>query len=99
MILAVILVAVSKQPNPVPDLLSEALNHERAGRLDEAIRVYDRVLEIQPGHAWALEGRYKAVKSRHERIEAEREEARRRARMEGEAKARADRTRPKAKPE
>jgi predicted O-linked N-acetylglucosamine transferase (SPINDLY family) len=35
-------------------LLEKALKHHRAGRLDEAVKLYDRILEAQPDHVDAL---------------------------------------------
>src|SRR4051812_17711718 len=36
------------------DLLTQALNHERAGRLDEAESVYRRILSLDPRHGRSL---------------------------------------------
>jgi tetratricopeptide (TPR) repeat protein len=44
----------STKASPVTDLLSTAVGHHQAGRLEAAARHYEQVLDASPGHADAL---------------------------------------------
>src|SRR3954470_16057983 len=45
---------MDKNPGPIRALLEEGLAHQRAGRLEDALHCYARVLSVDPGNFPAL---------------------------------------------